>query len=298
MELALKPKKKKRIFELDYIRGICVWLMFFDHFMFDIGYVMPNLSIFSNYSNSCINGFVDFCRWYWNSTIRSDVRLVVLMCFFCICGISTNFSKSNIKRGLQLIFIGLLISEISILITYLGYNVEFFKQFKIGNIAVIFPIFLIYGISLFAYGMLKKMFNMCFKNTDGFKYVSLFLGIIFIVIPFIYNPNILNPNAYENMTYYKDELFFKMFIGLSCPFGQLDYWPLFPYIGLIFLGGSIGEAFYKNRESLIVKKDNKFTKKIARPVLFTGRHAFIFYIIQQIPIFIITFLIFAIVVYL
>lgn len=296
MELELKPKKKKRIFELDYIRGICVWLMFFDHFMYDCGFIMP--SIFPNYSNTFLKGFVNFSKWYWYSSIRVDVRLIVLICFFCICGISTYFSKNNIKRGLQLIFVGLLIAESSIFITYLGYNVEFFKQFRIGYFIAVFSIFLIYGISLFTYGILKKLYEICFKNSSYFKYVALLLGLIFIVIPFIYNPDILDPNNYSSSCYYQDNMFFKMLIGLVSPLDQLDYWPLFPYIGLIFLGGSIGEAFYKNRESLIVKKENVFTNKIARPVLFTGRHAFIFYIIQQIPIFIITFLIFAIVVYL
>ena len=33
---ALKPRRN-RIWELDFLRGVCVLLMIFDHFMFDVG---------------------------------------------------------------------------------------------------------------------------------------------------------------------------------------------------------------------------------------------------------------------
>jgi len=294
MTLSLTKSKKQRIWELDFLRGMCVFFMFFDHFIFDMYYMMPEIFSYQVFSNSPLGFFIPFGIWYWEeSIIRKVVRYGVLFLFFTISGVSTNFSKSNIKRGAILIYISLAFAVLSIFYTNLVENVAPFNKWGLPSLLFIFPIFYVYGVSLFSYGLIKWLYFKFIKNPRYFKYICLVIGLTLTLLAFYFNPTLeLNVKTYNN------SLFWDFISGKYYPAYHMDAWPLLPYVGLIYLGGFLSEILYKNKKSILVRKGNVFTNKIAKPILFLGRNAIFCYILQQIPIMILALIISSIAIYL
>ncbi|MEG1609422.1 MAG: hypothetical protein RR348_06095, partial [Clostridia bacterium] len=89
--VASKPHKKlkvakQRIWELDFLRGICVLLMMFDHLLYNIAEVFGSVWALENglffeklYENACI---------YMESDLRLIVQNIVVWVFSFLFGIS------------------------------------------------------------------------------------------------------------------------------------------------------------------------------------------------------------------
>ena len=96
----LAPKSRERIWELDFLRGVCVLLMIFDHFMFDIAGLFDKAWIATGKEN--IIQIVELAQNYINnSTLRTTTQHIVVWIFALLCGISCSFSRSNLKRGVR-----------------------------------------------------------------------------------------------------------------------------------------------------------------------------------------------------
>ena len=91
-------KNKKRIVILDTIRGILIILVILYHFLYDLNFIF-NVNI-PLMNTAGINIFRD---------------IFVSMLIF-ISGICCNLSKSNLKRGIKVLFFGLVISVVTITI--------------------------------------------------------------------------------------------------------------------------------------------------------------------------------------
>ncbi len=111
--MGVKEKKnfKGRIIELDFLRGFSILLMFFDHFMYDMAYVMGK--VFDSFpgQSSFFLWLVNNAQRYWVSDIRFHIRNIVVFIFLCLIGVCCSFSRNNLKRGLKL-FIGAMMSNI------------------------------------------------------------------------------------------------------------------------------------------------------------------------------------------
>lgn len=85
--------KTKRIHEIDIIRGILVLLMICDHFIL----IYYNSSVLLN-DVKINSSFYLLAGNYLSSSIRLNLRVIVLCIFFILSGICCNFSRNNIKR--------------------------------------------------------------------------------------------------------------------------------------------------------------------------------------------------------
>ena len=112
-KIEVKKDTKKRIFELDFLRGFCVLLMVIDHFMYDFAYFISNIFNFNpgGLNNpDWLNSLNKFSINWWNWDVRIIARFAVIFLFFLISGICTRFSKNNLKRGLIIFGVGALLS--------------------------------------------------------------------------------------------------------------------------------------------------------------------------------------------
>lgn len=234
---------ENRIHEIDFFRGLLILLVIFDHLMWFI-----NFYIFKNQQ--------PFINWYWSSNLRYVIRQIVLMLFLFTCGISCHLSKNNAKRGLILLLFVLLIP----LITHIIQCLPIFN----GRIIVIdFNILGVIALSILFYVIFEKS-----SNKD------LLLSIIILVIIYIgvligkeivpvYEYNPLKSIMYLNFNPIKEG-----YVG--------DYLPLFPYIIFLPLGALFARIFYKDKKSLLKRKN------FERPICFLGRRTLIIYIGHEI----------------
>ena len=245
-----------RITEIDIIRGICVILMVFDHFMYDVFALMPDF--FSDYPSGAWAEFSSLARNYffhWN--LRIYVRYVVIALFLALTGISCSFSKSNLKRGLMLMGVALGLTGATIVIGIVTEDMDNLITFGILHLI---------SLSIITVSIVERI-------TQN-KWVYLSIGALMIIIGAI----ILDE---KNFMWYGSESLFiiilKQFIGVGM-FGLDSYSFLF-YGGQIYIGVFLGKLLYKDRKSLIFKKGY-----LNNPLTFIGRHSLIFYIAHQIII--------------
>lgn len=257
--MGVKEKKnfKKRIIELDFLRGFSILLMFFDHFMYDMAYVMGK--VFDSFpgQSSFFLWLVNNAQRYWVSDIRFHIRNIVVFIFLCLIGVCCSFSRNNLKRGLKL-FIGAMI------LTGATFVMSLVMQDR--DITITFSVLHCAALALFLIGILEKFT----KN----KWVYWAISIVMIVFGLIFYKD-------ANFESYKNSNFFQMLLDQILGTKQYgaDCMPFLLYGGQVFVGVFIGKLFYEKRESLI-KKD--YSNNV---VTFIGRHSLSMYILHQVVIF-------------
>lgn len=119
---------KKRIGELDALRGICILGMIYVHYVYDLIYLAG--------------------KTYPGSPLLKLMGGYGHLLFLLISGISATFSTSGIRRGLQVFSAGLLVSWCTL-----------FADLILGlqGVRIWFGILHLLGISMLCYAFLKKM---------------------------------------------------------------------------------------------------------------------------------------------
>jgi len=300
-----KPKKK-RIWEIDFIRGLCVILMIFDHFMYDIW----------DFGNTWRNaGMYTAGYGYWFSDYRGIIRPIVLFFFFFIAGISCCFSKSNFTRALQAIAFAYCISVVgSFLGLFFEFNIMFgalhalgfsmliyavldtfdksiYSKLAVGLCIMImyilmeqnlYPYLATIGVCAAIAGCLIIIISVLTKQKIHSEFVITGLIIIvtgiLMVIIYTVTRHSVSFELPSNFQWLNDVMSGQY---ATSGFSSTDYFPLIPWTGIFLLGSVFGRLFYKERKSLLPKLDAKYTK----PVEYVGRHALFVYILHQVIIF-------------
>lgn len=286
-----KKNKRPRIIEIDFIRGILICFMMVDHIFFDFWGLFPDIFEY----NAHISAMQEMGFWYWGWPLRIGTRFAILAIFFLISGICTYFSRNTLKRGLIIFGVGVLIS--------LGFFA--FGRSPLGDGEYIFfGVITCFGVSMIIYWLLRALFKkLCPKHSDDFKWIALSLGVLIIAIGLMFDcwniehngaPWLNEPLSIKN--------FFLVIVGRYQDAGAMDWLPLFPYMGFLFVGSFLGEVFYKEKKSYfpaLPKRPepvdstlNKVAyyggvmpyKGIKNAVAFAGHYSLYFYILHQVVI--------------
>ena len=225
------------------------------------GFAVIMMLVFHFFFDLNYFGFFSFDPyWFWKI-----FAYLIATIFIFLVGLSLTLSFSRVKKyktknelRIKYLVRGLKIFSLGLIITFITWI--FLKQ---GFI--IFGILHFIGVSIIlAYPFLK------------FKYLNLFLGIGFILIGLIL----------QNFTF---NFYYLLWLGfIPNYFYTLDYFPIFPWFGIILIGIFFGNSFYPEGKRVFNIKEfsNLFTKLFC----FLGRHSLLIYLVHQ-PM-LISFLIF------
>ncbi len=250
----VKTKFEKRLTEIDLLRGIAVIFMMLDHFMFNVWGLMP--FVFLDFPNAEWYGFYSLALNYWNWGVRTIVRYVIIFIFLALTGVSCSFSKSNLKRGVKLLIVALLLTLATYVLSLVMNDVDMIISFGILHcIAVI----------LLLVALVEKF-------TSN-KFVYLIIGLAFMIFGAFFLKEV--PVSYNSGNFFR--LFFEQLIGLIM-LGP-DSFSLFFYGGQIFIGVFLGKLLYKERKPLLIKGEYKNNL-----VTLVGRHSLLFYVLHQVVI--------------
>ncbi len=279
IENITQNKKSNRIWEIDFIRGICILLMCIDHFFWDMTSKYSGLLPtffgfdFSSSTPGWIQSWMHFSDAYYGFEPRIYLRLIVLGIFFVLSGLSCCLSRNNLKRAIVWTGVGAGIT--------LGTTLIAFLIPSMASAFIPFGVISCYGVSILFYTLCltiaKKIFS---KETfDRFwKWTCLFLAILFIGLGIyydyfdIYRPYDQAPNTIIGWI----STIYGSIIGYI-KFGA-DYFPLFPYLGYIFLGAFFGYTLFKDKKTLFPNGHNKVTDSIS----LIGRNTIWIYIFHQV----------------
>lgn len=262
----------KRIWEIDFLRGLIILGMIFEHFISNFCNIFDMIFDFSNspFQASLIN-LINFSNAYMASYARQSVRLVGIFLLFVLTGISSHFSKNNYKRSFILIGIGFIFSLFLFIFSTITGNTQY----------AIFPIIMCIGVSILLYNVVRSLYLFIIKKINkidkridyhfSWKWVSLVIGLVLLVVTgFVkfgaYFANVPNASINDAMShfwvlfneYYPQAInntdlemnfvnVLRVIIG-EVPYG-CDVLGLLPGIGYVFIGGFLGEWIYLNRHS-------------------------------------------------
>lgn len=280
-------KKKKRIYEVDLLRGIPIFLVVLYHFCYDITQ-LPSLisnyqSIINNYP--ALDSFVSLCQEIMSNSFLHNILVPFFAGMFLFtCGISSSLSRNNLRRGLLLCGAALLISLGSYLISdILHYNVF------IG-----FGILHIMGLSILIYALIELFYKKVLKKEVPVLLCFVIGFLVFFIGLFLRNGYLTDSlstvtwpvSSVSGISYLdwinKDPLS-PLYVALGYYSASIDYWPIFPYLGLIFLGIAVGKILYQNKKESYLQ----FLRfPVFKPILFIGGHTLWVYFLHQ-PIIII-----------
>jgi uncharacterized membrane protein len=240
---------QERFWEVDSLRGLAIIMMITYHFLFD-------LSFFGVYPFEVNSGFL----WYFARITAST--------FIFLMGVSLTLSSSRaqitgiydnsrlffkyLKRGIKIFSLGLLIT----VATYIFIPQEF----------IIFGVLHFIGISIIlSYPFLKR------------KYLNLILGLSFIITG-IY------------LGSYTFDFNWLVWLGfIPNTLQTVDYFPIFPWFGVVLLGLFSGRILYKNYKRQFKIPDLSKTY-VVRIFSFLGKKSLIIYLIHQPVLIIILYL--------
>jgi len=189
-------QNKNRIWELDFLRGIALILMIYFHIIFD-------MKEFYNYPV------------IYGSGINYYIGKAAAILFILISGISCSLSRNNMKRGLKVLGIALVITAVSYI-----YSKDFCIKFGILHFL---------GASMLLYPLYSRI------N----KYLLIVLGTAVIIAGyFVQKINV------------STEILFP--IGLiNSKFTSGDYYPLLPWLGVFMYGNAMGRILYTAKTSIL-----------------------------------------------
>lgn len=241
----------KRIWELDFLRGFCIILMIVDHILYDLAYIFWYKWFESGEGTGLFFTLAQFARTsYYPLALRNSIWWIAVFLFVFICGISCSFSHSNLKRGLKL-------AAVALVLSLLTYGADSYLG-QVNQFTIRFGILHMLAASILILNLFKKMNKVLIISLAVLIIIS---GIYFINNPLDTGLVLLGPIIKTRSAFY-----------------SADYFTLMPWFGFFLLGAVFGPEIYPNKRSLL-QKAGPYSWQ--RPILFVGRHSLVFYLVHQ-----------------
>jgi len=184
-------EKKERIQIIDALRGFAVTLMVIHHLLYNCWV------------------FLDGPEWLFSNPVFDVLHYIFAGLFLFLSGVSSRFSRSNIKRGLIAIALSIGIT----IVTYLM------------DMAIFFGVLHLLGFSMLVFGLTRKIWDKIPMKAAPFIYVPL-------IVAGSLAPAYLHPGS--EIVFVRGLLWV---LGWSQPgFYSYDYFPLLPWLFVFLLG--------------------------------------------------------------
>ena len=225
-----ESSNKKRIEIIDALRGFAVILMVIHHLLYD-----------------CVE-FLGAPGWLFSNPVFDTLHYIFAGVFISLSGVSSRFSRGNIRRGLKVIAIAALISAVT-----------YFMDMPIW-----FGILHLLGFSMLFFGLTHKFWDLVPRKAAPVIYIALIVACSLAVAQF--RPGAENPVARICLSV----------LGWPQPgFVSYDYFPILPWI-FVFLLGTWAGVYIAGRKLPGWFYDAKFPFFPA-----VGRKALLIYVLHQ-----------------
>jgi len=259
-------KKKNRVWEIDFLRALCIFLVWWDHTMCDVWMCASLIDTPTGIK------ILEFARWYWNCEWRMVIQPFMVYVFVVLSGISCALTRSNFNRSIKM----MTFAGIFTIVTFWADEL-----FNLG-ILIVFNVIHLISFATFVWALIDVINSKV--KIPTVVWVIIALGCVLLGEYVNYGFNIykltndstallFNPETYQSF----ESLFFN-----SPKYGVVaDFLPVFPSIGYFLLGALAGKALYKEKKTLFPK----FNPDKVKFICFCGRHTLWIYFGGQIVMF-------------
>ena len=217
-------ERPARIELMDALRGLAVCLMVLHHFLYDL----------------C--AFLGAPWWLFTNPVFDVLHYFFAGLFIFLSGISSDFSRSNLKRGAKAMALALGIT----LVTYFM------------DMTIVFGVLHLLASCMLLFGLTRKLW----EALPAWVLPVLCLALIFLTAP-----------CADGVTTQTPQLWL---FGFTTPdFASADYFPLLPHLFMFLAGTFIGIYAANGRFPTFTYR------RRSRALCFLGRHALVIYIAHQ-----------------
>ena len=265
-ELAATPKRQ-RIWEVDFVRGLMILFVVWDHFMWDVN----DLGITSSYNTGLFQWLYKLSISYYSGALREVTHDTFVTLFVLTSGVSCSFSRSNGKRALKMCGFAILFSAVTYGISaIIGEDLTiYFNVIHVVALTV-----LLYTAIEWIWGKLTKNWQ---KNIFGVIYFAVTMTALVLghCAKYMINVNYSYTYHWTNLLFGQSQ--WRNSVILKFVSGG-DYLAFLPDFGWFLVGVVLGKAIYRERKSIFPSVNPKFVC----PVTFCGRYSLWVYFASQV----------------
>lgn len=281
-------RARERFWEIDFLRGLCVVLMIFDHFMYCLFDILPAVN--GMFGTHLFEQSYALARQWWNWDVRVNVRLIVVALFFLLCGISCTLTRGNFRRSIPLALVAAGISYVTALLegTGLGQHVIFgvIHMLACGIfLYAVFDEFALAAGSFLGEGRNRRIAKGALRllpGAAGIAFLAWLFGAGYAELRAlngqweIHSLYGLSGATEAEKTFASTFLYIRGFLPDSG-----DYFPILPWAAVVLAGGILGRLIYHtDAKYALAPLDGAWN----RGVCFLGRHAAVLYIAHMVVI--------------
>lgn len=250
--------RRKRVWELDFIRGILILVVTFDHVLL-FGYYW-NLLEFNGAVGEWFRD--EIFLGYLDSPFRKGISPFGLWLFSLLAGVSSSLTKNPAKRAIKTCAFTAAFM--------LGYLILHFIVPDLVNGVIIFNILAIVSIgTLVELGMQKLKLNNWWRFAIAT--LTICLGVTYYYSHFI-GDGISIKNGFLALMVYNSH---------GYEVSPNNFEPLLPHLGFFILGALLARFIYKDGVTLTSHEE---PPKPVRPVVWAGKQSLLFYILGPVVI--------------
>lgn len=248
--------ERKRVWELDFIRGLALFLMLLDHLLYDFSTVNTLFTNFYADAPQLLWDLKEFGEWwFYESKLRLIGHYIFATIFLLVTGISYSLSRNNGNRCIKMWCMALLLSFVTAIIDSIVF-MELTIYFGVLNcMALALTVILLLDL-------LPKS-----------EYAMLFVGVGIIIGGIVIRWYEMPWYSVSYVTNVKE--FFEVAVGLVRVGG--DHFGILPSLGVVLVGAYMGKKFYLEKKSLLPSLDGSWNKSFC----FIGRNTAWVYILHQ-----------------
>lgn len=257
-EIVATPKRA-RVWEVDFLRGLMILFVVWDHLMWDLANWGP-------YKSDFFNSLYTFALDYQAGVLRTTTHDTFVTLFVFTSGVSCSFSRSNGKRALKMIAFALLLTAVTYALSSILHQ----------NLTMHFNVIHVIALSVLLWTAIEWVWSKCKKNWHKNLFGVAMFAVIITALLVGYCAKV-SPWTDENPAGFFLAMHGYGVKGFSEFWGG-DYLPFFPDFGWFLIGAFLGRCLYRERKSLFPSVNPKWVC----PFTFCGRHSIWIYFGSQV----------------
>ena len=258
-ELATTPKRQ-RIWEVDFLRGLMILFVVWDHFMWDVRYGFSN-----DYKTALFQWFYNLSGNYYDGALRAVTHDVFVTMFVLTSGISCSFSRSNGKRALKMCGFAVLFSAVTYAISAI---------FNDYSMTMYFNVIHVVALSVLIYTGIEWVWSKLNKNWQKNIFGVVFFAVTMTALVVGHCAKYMHIH-WTDLLFGESEWRTKV-IDKFVSGG--DYLSFLPDFGWFLVGVFLGKVIYRDKKTVFPSVNPKYVC----PVTFCGRYSLWIYFASQV----------------